>query len=376
MNRQKQPHILMLNKAYPPWVGGIERHVCDVSEELVRRGWRVSVLVCHEGRQATHEESNRVHVYRCPRWATVLSQPIVTGYLKKIKALQPDLVHVHLPFPLGWLAPGWIDAKVPVVCTWHSDIVRQAFLRPFFAPLERWFLRRCARILPTSEPLRAGTVALWDFEEKCQVIPLAIHATPPPNEAERASVQAIRLRWPGKIVLFVGRLVSYKGLAYLINAMAQVEGHLLLAGDGALREPLETLAGETARDRIHFLGPVSEEEKLALYRAADVFVLPSVERNEAFGYVLLEAMQEGCPVISTALPTGVCYVNQHEETGLVVPPRDAVALARAIQRILFEVGLRDRLSLQARERIQTEFSFPHVMDQVEAVYRECLGSMG
>jgi len=360
----------MLNKAYPPWMGGIERHVKDVGEALVKRGWRVTALVCSDGGLESQEELNGVRVIRLRRWGTFLSQPLVTGFSKAIGNLQPDLIHAHLPFPLAWRAVKAVDERVPVVCTWHSDIVRQRFLMPVLSPIEQRFLRRCNRILPTSQPLLDSSKPLLAHRDRCTVIPLAVpDANVDENEIER-HVQRIEHEYPGSRVLFVGRLVGYKGLPYLFDAMNGLDATLLVAGDGPMREKLNRHLSSNCK--INILGSVSEEEKIALYRSADVFVLPSISRNEAFGYVLLEAMGEGCPVITTDLPTGVRFVNQDGETGLIVPPRDAQALSNAISRLLHDGELRQRFSRNGRERIQAHFRFDRTIDRIEAVYRDVL----
>ncbi|MBZ0258927.1 glycosyltransferase, partial [bacterium] len=109
-----------------------------------------------------------------------------------------------------------------------------------------------------------------------------------------------------------------------------------------------------------------------LYRAADVFVLPSVSANEAFGYVLLEAMSEGLPVVTCDLPTGVSYVNQHQQTGLVVPPRNAAALGEAIQTLLGDETLRREYGDAEQKRVETEFNFIQTINALESQFRQLL----
>ncbi|MBD3267238.1 glycosyltransferase [bacterium] len=365
-------HIVMLNKAYPPWVGGIERHVRDISEALVERGWPVSVLVCNESNYNKTEILNGVNVVRVPRLATCLSQPIVRGFFPKLRELKPALVHVHVPFPLGWFAPRFIPRDVPLVCSWHSDIIRQRFLHWVYGPFEQRFLDRCNRILPTSLPLMEHSSALSAYKDKCRVLPLAVHEESFPAETMEPVTQRYEQGYSRPIVLFVGRLVGYKGLEYLVRAMESIEANLLIAGFGPQRSALEKMAERLAPNRVHFLGHVSEEEKTALYRLADVFVLPSVERSEAFGYVLLEAMQQGCPVITTDLPTGVKYVNQHGQTGLVVPPRDVKALAEAIQTLLSNKETRQHFAKAAQDRVKQEFEFQSIIERLETEYRDLL----
>ncbi|MEW6236994.1 MAG: glycosyltransferase [Candidatus Omnitrophota bacterium] len=368
-NRRR--HIVMLNKAYPPWTGGIERHVRDISEELARRGWRVSVLCGANAPFETREWNHSVRVIRVPRWGSLLSQPLLTRFFLRLEELKPDMLHIHVPFPLGWFAANQVFQRIPIVAAWHSDIVRQRFFKPFFHPFEQLFLSRCDRIIPTSEPLLQSSRALRKHRDKCVAIPLAVRENG--MKSSPRSVHKIREQYGSPIVLFVGRLVGYKGLPYLLRAMANVNAVLLIAGDGPLRDKLEGAAKKIASPgKIHFLGHVPDEKLGALHRTADIFVLPSIARSEAFGYALLDAMREGCPAISTNLPTGVSFVNQDGETGLVVPPRNSSALADAINRLLSDEPLRRRLGEGAKARVEQHFMLDSAIDRLEKIYFELM----
>ena len=186
-------------------------------------------------------------------------------------------------------------------------------------------------------------------------------------------VAAIRAHYPGPLLLFVGRLRYYKGLNYLIEAMRQVSATLLVVGAG----PEAAALGEQAylsgvTDRVHFLGDIGDEHLPAFYHAADLFVLPSSQRSEAFGIVLLEAMAAGTPVISTELGTGTSWVNQHGRTGLVTSPCDPDALARTINESLADPDRRREMGARAQKRAQTEFDLPVLVDRVLAVYADVL----
>ncbi|MGC9327952.1 MAG: glycosyltransferase [Candidatus Hinthialibacter sp.] len=374
----KKPHVVILNKAFPPWIGGIEKHVHDIGAALASRGWRVTVLVSNDQRFESREQRDGVNVIRAPQWARIFSQPIVHGYFHALRDARPDLVHVHVPFPLGWFSVGHINSTTPLICTWHSDIIRQRFLMPFLWIFQKRFLDRCNRIIPTSQPLLDHSKDLKPYRDKCSVIPLAL---PPMDPSLQPSIERHRERlqkqFHGKMILFVGRLVGYKGLSYLIEAMQQIDANLCIAGDGALQETLRLQCKKLGvESKVSFLETVDEAEKYALYRTADVLALPSISRNEAFGYVLLEAMEQGCPVISTDLPTGVQFVNRHGESGFVVPPQDAPALAHAIQQILHDAELRKKLTHGARERVHRLFRFESMIDQLENVYEKSLQSVG
>jgi rhamnosyl/mannosyltransferase len=155
----------------------------------------------------------------------------------------------------------------------------------------------------------------------------------------------------------VGRLVYYKGLDVLIQAMTKCPGTLALIGKGPLEAGLRRLCTDSGiASRVKFLGQVSDEQLVSFYHAADLLVLPSTQPTEAFGLVQVEAMACGLPVVSTDLPTGVPWVNQNGVTGLVVPPGDPDALAAAISRLLDDRALRTQMGEAGRRRAVEQFS--------------------
>jgi rhamnosyl/mannosyltransferase len=183
---------------------------------------------------------------------------------------------------------------------------------------------------------------------------------------------SIRLRHTGRrLVLFVGCLRHYKGLDVLLAAMQQVAAHLLVVGSGRMEA---TWHRQAERDgvmgRVTFLGQVSDEELVALYHAADILILPSTNRAESWGTVLVEAMACGLPVVSTELGTGTSIVNQDGVTGLVVPPCDANALAAALRGLLDDEARRKELAAAAHARAVGEFSKEVMLDRVIEFYRE------
>ena len=148
----------------------------------------------------------------------------------------------------------------------------------------------------------------------------------PPRQQIEAEAAAWRARYGNRpLLLFVGRLRHYKGVNVLIEAMEQLpEATALIVGIGPMAEEWQQQAAAAGlNDRVHFLGEQPDPAVLALYHAADIFVLPSTNRAETFGIVQLEAMACGRPVICTELGTGTSYVNQNGVTGLVVPSNDA-----------------------------------------------------
>jgi len=365
-------HIVHIYKNYWPIVGGIENHIRLLAEGQAKAGHRVTVLVVNTAHRTTVEEMNGVQVIKAARLATAASTPLSIMLPLWLRRLQPDVAHLHFPYPLGEVAQFLLGRAKATVLTYHSDIIRQKTLLRFYRPLMMRVLEGVSRIIATSPQYVASSEVLRRFRAKCVVIPFGI-------EQERfripdgAGRQVLLSRYgPEPLILFVGVLRYYKGLTYLLQAMPQVKARLLIVGDGpmapALREQARRLGLE---DKVVFLGRVEDEALPAYYHAARVFVLPACERSEAFGLVQLEALASGVPIVSTELGTGTSYVNSHGESGFVVPPRDPQALAEAINRLIEDEALHARLAEGARRRAAL-FEAERMIAQIEALYREVL----
>ena len=297
----------------------------------------------------------------------------------RLARLDADISHLHFPFPPGEVANLLVGRARRTIITYHSDIVRQRAWRFLYRPLMRRVLARADRIIATSGRCLESSDTLRAHRDKCRIVPIGVdvarYAETPP--LDRTSLKR-RLHVPADapMVLFVGVLRYYKGLEILLQAMQALPGAtVLLVGEDstARRTELEALAAALGvGGQVRFLGRQADEDLPALYHAADVFVLPAVERSEAFGAVQLEAMAAGRPVVSSDVGTGVAWVNQHEVTGLVVPPRRPDELAAALQRLLADPALRARLGAAGRERVLAHFSEARMLAEIDALYRRAL----
>jgi glycosyltransferase involved in cell wall biosynthesis len=356
-------------------VGGIEHHIKVLAEGLVARGHEVTVLVTNTGRATSVEARNGVRVIKAGRLVEAASTPLSVAMLRQARELQADLVNLHMPYPPGDLAALAIR-HAPLVLTYHSDIVRQRRLLQLYRPLLESTLRRATRIIATSEPYVRSSRFLRRYASKCRIVPLSVDPGrfAAATEAEAAAVRRRYAITPDEpLILSVGVLRYYKGLHLLLDAMTQLEATLLIVGAGPEEQRLRDLAQAfgLAR-RVHFAGRVSDTELPAYYRAADVFVLASHLRAEAFGIVQLEAMAAGLPVIGTELGTGTSVVNQHGVTGFVVPPNEPLRLASALRVLLANPELRRQLGQQARQRVNECFTHEQMIDRSLAVYAEAL----
>jgi rhamnosyl/mannosyltransferase len=212
------------------------------------------------------------------------------------------------------------------------------------------------------------------YGDRCHVIPYGI-TVEQFEHCDPVAVASLRERYGDRLVISVGRLVYYKGFEYLIRAMTQVRGKLLIIGDGPLRGKLQSLASTLGlSERVIFAGEIQNEQVVPYYHAADVFALASVARSEAFGIVQIESMAAGLPVVNTNLDSGVPFVSRHGVTGLTVPPCDPQALAAAITRLLDDRSLRAQFGQAARLRAKQEFSVDAMTSHVLSLYHEVMAA--
>ncbi|HHX42366.1 MAG TPA: glycosyltransferase [Chloroflexi bacterium] len=366
--------ILHVYKDYYPVLGGIENHVRLLAEAQAALGHAVTVLVTDPGPRTTCCELNGVRVIRAARLATVASTPLSLALPRALARQVADVTHLHFPYPLSEAAYLLAGRGRRAVLSYHSDVVRQKRLLRLYAPIMERVMRSVDRIVVATPNYLASSPVLRRYHDKCCIIPYGINRRRF-VEADEAAARALRRQLGGgRLLLFVGVLRYYKGVRYLLEAMARLDprldARLVIVGDGpeggALRRQAEIL-GITGR--VVFCGRVPDEALPLYYRAADLFVLPASERSEAFGLVQLEAMSSGLPVLCTELGTGTSYVNQHDASGWVVPPRDADALARAIEKLLSDEALRRRLAAGALARSE-QFSADGMVREILDVYRE------
>ncbi|HOU13852.1 MAG TPA: glycosyltransferase [Anaerolineae bacterium] len=369
--------VLQVYKDYYPVVGGIEHHIQLLAEGLREQGVDARVLVTNTDRRTVEGEINGVPVTKTGRQVNVSSAPISLGFCGQLARLSrdADIVHLHFPYPPAEIGQLLVGRGKHFVLTYHSDIVRQKVLGFFYRPFLWQVLRRAERITVSNPQYIQTSRFLQPFADKCVVIHHGVDLTrftPTPQIQQRAAT--IRQQYGDvPLILAVGKLRHYKGIDVLIDALKTVEAHALIVGTG----PMGPVWQQKARDdglaeRVTFLGEVPEADLIALYHAADIFAFPSTNRAETWGTAQVEAMACGLPVICTELGTGTSYVNQHNVTGLVIPPNDPAALAAALQQLIADPVLRARLGEGGRQRAYGELSKEAMIRQIMAFYQDVI----
>ena len=373
--------ILHLGKYYPPDFGGIE----TVTEQLARgaavAGHDVSVLCFNAGRGApVVSVEDGVRVMRSIRRWVVASQPLGFEYLSQALRVgrTSEIVHLHWPNLLAAACVFAFPVRCKIVLHWHSDIVDKGFLGYLTRPLVQALLRRADVVIATSTNYAASSPDLRRHSRKVMISPIGIDDWTTRFSPDKPAPALPRMmsEWlmGRRVILAVGRLVPYKGFDVLIRATWRLPADVVvvIVGDGPIRRQLAGLiANEQLGDRVLLAGRLDETELRALLYRCTLFCLPSTERSEAFGVVMLEAMAAAVPIVATLIEgSGVPWVNQNGVTGINVAPNDETALADACLQILNSERLRSTFGTGARARFVQCFDSRVTLGQVLALYKQ------
>lgn len=362
--------LLFLNYEFPPLGGGAATASRHLIREWTTMGVEVTVVTSHFPGLPWREERDGAVIHRLPVFrrrrdrgrigemalymagASLLSPVLATRW-------KPDAALAFIGIPSGPIAWGLkrLTGVPYLVCLRGGDVPGfrcegvDGFHR-LLAPMTRRVWGQAAAVTANSQGL-ADLARGFMPDLAVPVIPNGVDAALfHPDAAGPASDDGpVRL-------LAVGRLVGQKGFDLLFDALAQPgleRAELDLVGDGEWRAALQQQAARLGlTERIRFRGWLDREDLAVIYREADLFVLSS--RDEGMPNVVLEAMASGLPVVSTAV-AGACDLVVEGETGLLVPPEDAMALAGAIRCLLHSAPTRAAFGVQGRRRVESHFSW-------------------
>ena len=371
--------ILHLGK-YDGDVGGIERYLRTLLRGMPSE-IEVVNLVAHDRGFTDEHRRNGYSTTRVANYGSIASvalAPTMPAVARRLhRQYGFDLVHLHFPDPLGHLTALALPRSVRRVISWHSDIVKQQWALSLYSPFLRSFVRDADALIGAT-PQHFSTslqIPVGKPGQIREVIPYGFDpAVLGPSDDSRRKLDELLTERAGRPVIFaLGRHVYYKGFDVLIRAMKSVDASLWIGGRGPLTASLTQLAVDLAlADRVKFVGFIPDHLLSAYYQACDVFCMPSVARSEQFGLVQLEAMYCRKPVVTTRLGTGVEFVTLDGETGLLVPPGDANALATALRSLIADSALRARLGTAGNRRVSELFSVEQMVQKTVAVYHRVL----
>lgn len=387
-------NVCFTSHRYSPLIGGYDNQVKLLAERLSKTH-SVKVVTFNLTNSPQSESINDVEVYRVTPQLVFYRVPFSFSYLRKIGELDFDILHAHgfVPVVSDFAVAYAKQKKKKTVYTHHFDgNVQDAKAWNQFASLYNRFIGRPSltfvdSIVATTRSYAETSATLKSCLKKVHVIPCFVDCSrfKPALPSQVAQLKQRLGLNDKKTVLFVGRIVPYKGIEYLIWAVEYAkkqlgeEINLLLVGGEEGRgitdkslysQQIHRLAQNSSVNRnIHFLGRVENEQLPTYYSLADVFALPSVMRGEAFGSVLLESLACGTPVVASNIPGVRDVLKGNDSVGKYAAPRDAVALSKALVEL---INRKSDIAMQCREFAVANYD----IDKVAQEYIELYGKLG
>ncbi len=365
--------VLQLGKFYPV-KGGVEKVMYDLTKGLGKRGIHCDMLcVSLTGKYFEESVTSFSRIIAVKHFgkvaSTYLSFHLIFWMRKNVNKY--DIVHIHHPDPMASIALRLSNFKGSIILHWHSDIIKQKVLLKFYKPFQDYLLNKSKYIVGTTMIYLEQSMHVNNFLDKAIAIPIGIDI----NEyiVNWDKVTELKKIYSGKKIVFsLGRFIYYKGFEYLIGAAPYLDEDvvIIIGGDGSLFEECyrikETLPN---KEKIILTGYIETEEIASYFAACDIYAVSSVEKSEAFGITLIEAMMFGKPIISTDIKgSGITWVNENGITGLIVEPKNSSALAAAIKSIFQNKKLYDSMSLHARERFFNFFDIDKMITKTIEIY--------
>ncbi len=361
--------VLHFYKTYKPdSMGGAEELIGQICSGAAKHGISSEVLTVSKDTTSV-DFGDHVH-HRAKLDAQIASSAFSLSAFGRFRELaeHADLIHYHFPWPFADVVHFATRVKKPTVLTYHSDIVRQKVLLQFYKPLRDRFLASMDAIVATSPNYLATSPVLQRYRDKVAVIPIGLDEKTylvPTDE----KLTYWRDRIGPKFFLFVGNLRYYKGLHVLLDAMQGTDFKAVIVGAGPEERNLHAQAERLGLTNVEFVGPVGDDDKVALLTLCYALTFPSHLRSEAFGISLLEGAMFGRPMLSTEIGTGTSYVNLDQVTGYVVPGSDPVALRGAMGRLWSDEAQAARFGIAARARFESMFTADKMADAYVRLYR-------
>jgi rhamnosyl/mannosyltransferase len=353
--------------------GGIEQVIFQLAQGSPAHGIQPEVLYLSAHGSARNETVGNHLIHRSKQDFHIASTGLSWSGIKDFKQLaaQADIVHYHFPWPYMDVAHFLTRIKKPSLVSYHSDIVKQKTLLKLYQPLMNRFLGSVDRIVASSPNYAASSEVLTRFQDKVEIIPYGLDRATYPVSTP-AKLEHWKQRLGEHFFLFVGALRYYKGLDYLLEAAHRTRLPVVILGGGHDEAALKAKANAMGLSNVRFLGGLGDEDKNALLTLCEAFVFPSHLRSESFGISLLEAAMYGKPMISCEIGSGTTFINIPGETGLVVPPRDADALAAAMNTLWNDRDQAERMGAKARERYEAVFTADEMVRSYAALYQDIL----
>ena len=363
--------------------GGADVAAYNLAISMAHRGHEINVFTTAINSKDSIEKYENIIIQRYGTNFRIFNRNISFKMLVKPIKYDIDIVHVHLDESILAALLYAKRKNVPLVVTYHGDMIDtyNGFISKtlvyFYNKLVTKLLSYADVIISPSECYIDESRFLGKYLDKIVVIPNGINAYEFDISYSKEECRGkIGLPLNNKMVLYLGVIHPHKGPDVLLKAMPKIikevpNTELVFVGRETMKKELEMLSKKLGIDKhIKFAGFVEEILKPLYYKAADVFVLPSVMKHESFGIVNLEAMACGIPIVASIIG-GVPDVVKDGENGLLVQPKDSNELADAIIYLLENKEEREKMGKNGRGKVK-DYSWERIADMTEKIYEGML----
>lgn len=301
-----------------------------------------------------------------------LYKAFIDGTIRAVKEFKPDIIHVHHVAVNAWAAR-FIRSifGTKYIITSHGSCIHAISKDRRYFRLSRDALNAATAVTVVSGDTRGKLIKMFgpQLSQKTRTIPGGIPLSMFPIRKNVDNLRKELGLQNDKIALFTGRLITEKGVAYLVKAAKRIHGKVIIAGDGPQREFLEKMIKDMSLTNVTMLGFFTDSSKVIdLYYLADVFVSPAVW-DEPLGLTTIEAMAAGRPAIVTR-KGGTVMAIKDGVNGIFVRPRNANEIAREVNALFANDEKRKKMGLSARKTVEEKFTWTDIAARFDKLYRD------
>lgn len=375
--------IMVVTPYFYPKIGGMENYAYNISKGLKEKyGWEVVVVTSnHEERKFLEEETEGMKIYRLPIWFKISNTPINPLWYFQIKKIiskeNPGVINAHTPVPFIADIASRVCGEIPFILTYQNDLAKDnyflnLFCKIYYSILGNKTLRLSNKIITTSMYYTKNSPYLKNDLDKIEIVSPGVDASKFNLKVNKGLLK--RRHNTSTPILFVGQLDKthiHKGLYHLLKAVSLVKINikdikLIVIGKGNNIKKYKHYAEKfNLKNNVIFTGFLSDELLPQYYAGSDITILPSCNRSEGFGMVLIEAMACAKPVVGTKIG-GIPYVIDDGQNGLLVPSKDPEALSKAIVKILKNPKLARKMGESGYKKVMNNFTWNI---QIEKTYK-------
>ncbi|MCK5044334.1 glycosyltransferase family 4 protein [Candidatus Parcubacteria bacterium] len=376
---------------FPLWGSGSGTYVRNSIQELVKLNHKIGI-VCPEKRRFMEDKIKQYSV-NLPQTPVFIGHPELKGSkkyselsereitqiykvyldatLEAVANFKPDIIHVHHFSLIIWIAR-YIEAltKIKYVITSHGSCLYNIASDKRYFSLSQDAVAAAKQITVVSADTRMKFLTMFgrNFSKNLHIVPGGIDIKLYPTHLDVSNINKKYRLEDKKMVLFTGRLISPKGVKYLVKAAKEIDGEIFIIGDGPEKQYLLSLIDKMKVKNVHLLGYMKEKDLPEFYYRADVFVTPSVW-DEPLGLTILEAMASKTPVVATR-KGGIPLLVKSGYNGVFVKHRNSKKIAEAVNKLLKNDELRKTMGENARKTIEEKFTWKIAALKFHRLYKK------